>query len=82
MPCKPTVWPNGGKFGGCLENDGTAELNFYTIKDTAVSLTITNEDIVFTTAAVTVTWPDPTTVSRPITQRSISGTRRRILAPT
>ena len=74
MFCKPTYYPNGLMFGGCLENDGTATLDIYTIVDTAVDLTITNHDIIFATATLTVTYPDPTTASRPIVVRNISGT--------
>ena len=74
MVCKTTNYPNGLRFGQCLENDGSASLDIFTIVDTALDLTVTNEDIIFATASLTVTYPDPTTVSRPITTRSISGT--------
>jgi len=74
MICKPTYYPNGLKVGGCLENDGSATLDIYTIVDTAVDLTITNHDFVFATATLTVTYPDPATTKRPITTRNIAGT--------
>ena len=74
MFCKPTYFPNGLRFGGCLENDGTATLDIYTIVDATGNLTITNQDIIFATTTLTVTYPDPATTKRPITTRNIAGT--------
>ena len=57
MFCKPTYYPNGLRFGGCLENDGSAILDIYTILEIAGNVTIINADFVVSDGGNTVVLP-------------------------